>query len=116
MELEDKNYFSIGEVEKVTGVKSYILRYWEQEFRILRPARGTSGQRKYIRTDVDLILKIKDLLYIKGFTIAGTKKYLIEEKRKRKKELELDFGKETISVDLLRKAKKELEIIYNLLK
>ena len=116
MELDDKNYFSIGEAEKLTGVKPYILRYWEQEFRILRPARRTSGQRKYTRQDIGLILKIKELLYTKGLTTAGVKKFLIEEKRKRKKQPELEFGIETQSVDLLKKTKKELEIILDLLK
>jgi len=100
----------------LTGVKPYILRYWEQEFRILRPARRTSGQRKYTRQDIGLILKIKELLYTKGLTILGAKKFLIEEKRKRKKQPELEFTIEAQSVDLLKKTKKELEIILDLLK
>ena len=100
----------------MTGVKPYILRYWEQEFRILRPARRTSGQRKYTRQDIGLILKIKELLYTKGLTILGAKKFLIEEKRKRKKQPELEFTIEAQSVDLLKKTKKELEIILDLLK
>ncbi|MEW6557645.1 MAG: MerR family transcriptional regulator [Elusimicrobiota bacterium] len=116
MEIEDKNYFSIGEVEKITGVKPYILRYWEQEFRILRPARRSSGQRKYTHQDISLILRIKELLYTKGFTIAGAKRFLIEEKRKRKKQADLDFGRESVLIDTLKKTKKELQIILDLLK
>ncbi|MFH0948445.1 MAG: MerR family transcriptional regulator [Elusimicrobiota bacterium] len=116
MELDDKNYFSIGEANKLTGVKPYILRYWEQEFRLLRPARRTSGQRKYTKQDIDLILKLKELLYTKGLTIAGAKKFLIEEKRIRKKQPDLEFGVESQAVDLLRKTKKELEVIWDLLR
>ncbi|MFH1540854.1 MAG: MerR family transcriptional regulator [Elusimicrobiota bacterium] len=116
MELEDRNYFSIGAVEKLTNVKPYILRYWEQEFRILRPARRTSGQRKYIKQDIDLIMKIKDLLYIRKLTIAGVKKFLIEEKRINKKHPDSIFKKEMQLTDLLKKTKKELEITLDLLK
>ncbi|MBN1384277.1 MAG: MerR family transcriptional regulator [Elusimicrobia bacterium] len=116
MEAEDKNFYSIGDVERITGIKAYILRYWEQEFRILRPARRTSGQRKYTRTDIDLILKIKELLYTKEYTIAGAKKFLIEERRKRKKQTTLDFGKESVSADLVNKLKKELKEILEILK
>ena len=116
MELEDKNFFSIGDVEKFTNVKPYILRYWEQEFRLLRPSRRTSGQRKYTRQDIGLILKIKELLYTKGLKIAGAKKFLIEEKRNRKKQPTLEFGIETQSVELLKKTKKELESISDMLK
>lgn len=116
MELEDKNFHSIGAVERITGVKPYTLRYWEQEFRILRPARRTSGQRVYTRADIELILKIKELLYTKEYTITGAKKFLIEERRKRKKQTALDFGKESMSIDLVNKTKKELKEILEILK
>lgn len=116
METDDKNFHSIGDVERITGVKPYILRYWEQEFRILRPARRTSGQRVYTRADIELIIKIKELLYIREYTIAGAKKFLIEERRKRKKQPALDFGKESISIDLVNKTKKELKEILEILK
>ena len=116
MELEDKNYFSIGDVEKLTGVKPYILRYWEQEFRILRPARGVSGQRRYTGQDVALISKIKELLYTNGLTILGVRKFLIDERRKKKRQLGLDFAVETRAIETLKKTKKDLEAIIDLLK
>jgi len=116
METEDKTFFSIGEVEKITGVKQHTLRYWESAFRIVRPARRTSGQRKYTKEDIAHIAKIKNLLYDKGYTVLGAKKTLIEEKRKLQKQPELEFGKETSAQNMLKKTKKELEAILNILR
>ena len=116
MEIEDKNFFSIGEIEKKTGVKQHTLRYWETAFRILRPARRTTGQRRYTKEDIAHIAKIKSLLYDKGYTILGAKKALIEEKRKLQKQPELEFGKETSAQNMLKKTKKELDAILNILR
>ena len=116
MEIEDKKFFSIGEVEKITGVKQHTLRYWESAFRILRPARRTTGQRKYTKEDIAHIEKIKDLLYKKGYTVLGAKKTLIEEKRKRQKQPELEFDKESNAQNILKKTKKELEAVLNILR
>ncbi len=69
-------FFKIGEVAKITGVKPYILRYWESEFPHLRPSKGRSQHRLYRRKDVEDILRIKGLLYDEKFTIAGAKKML----------------------------------------
>lgn len=74
--IPDKRYFRIGEVSALTGVESYVLRYWETEFPKIKPARSRSGQRLYKKRDIELILEIKDLLYQKKFTIAGARKYL----------------------------------------
>ena len=84
LSIPDKEFFTIGEVSRITDVPAYVLRYWESEFRILRPARRVSGQRKYIKNDVARILRVKDLLYIKKFTIAGAKKHLLSEKKSSK--------------------------------
>ncbi|MEW6619047.1 MAG: MerR family transcriptional regulator [bacterium] len=81
--FKNKLFFSIGEVSQLTDVKSYILRYWESEFDLLSPEKTETGQRRYRKKDIDLILKIKDLLYKEGYTIAGAKRYL---KRKQFKE------------------------------
>jgi DNA-binding transcriptional MerR regulator len=78
-EIPDKRYFRIGEVSAITGLESYVLRYWETEFPKIKPARSRSGQRLYKRRDVELILQIKDLLYQKKFTIAGARRYLQKE-------------------------------------
>ena len=116
MEPGEKTYYGIGEVEEKTGVRQHTLRYWESEFRIIRPARRTSGQRKYTQEDINLILKIKKLLYEKGFTVAGAKKTLIEEKKKLRIQPELEFGKEHSAQNVLRKAKKELESVLSILR
>jgi DNA-binding transcriptional MerR regulator len=74
--LPDKLYFRIGEVSALTKTKPYVLRYWETEFPMLRPAKSKSGHRHYRRQDVVLVLKIKNLLYDKGFTIEGARREL----------------------------------------
>lgn len=70
----EKLYYRIGEVSRITGLKPHVLRYWESEFRVIKPHKEGSFQRLYRRKDLDLILKIKKLLYEEGFTIAGAKK------------------------------------------
>lgn len=75
-ELPDKLYFRIGEVSKLTGVKPYVLRYWETEFPQLRPRKGGTNQRLYPRKEVELILEIKRLLYDNRYTIEGARKYI----------------------------------------
>jgi len=75
-EAPDKRYFRIGEVSRITGVKPYVLRYWESEFRWMAPQKSRSKQRLYRRRDIDMILLIKKLLYEQRFTIAGARKKL----------------------------------------
>lgn len=71
-----KLYYRIGEVAGIVGVEPHVLRYWETEFRSIRPQKSRKGQRIYSRRDVDRLLKVKDLLYTHGFTIAGARKKL----------------------------------------
>ena len=75
-ELETKDYFSIGDVKRITGVPEYSVRYWESEFNLIRPVRLPSGHRRYSRADVYTILKIKDLIYKHKLTLEGAKKQL----------------------------------------
>ena len=77
-QIPDKLYFKIGEVSKLAEVAPHVLRYWESEFNSIRPKRATSKQRLYRREDVELILVIKNLLHVQGYTIAGARK-LIQE-------------------------------------
>lgn len=77
--LGDKLYFKIGEVARIVGVKPYVLRYWETEFSILKPGKTRSKHRLYRRRDVELLLRIKDLLHTRRFTIEGARKKLREE-------------------------------------
>ena len=82
-QIPDKLFFKIGEVAQLTGTKPHVLRYWEREFKMLRPAKGESGQRIYRRKDVELIFSIKKLLYEENFTIAGAKKQLQKKRSPR---------------------------------
>ena len=74
--IPDKFYFKIGEVSEIADLPPYVLRFWESEFSRIRPKRSDSGQRLYRKKDIELILKIKHLLYEKNFTIKGAKKHL----------------------------------------
>src|SRR5580765_8515972 len=74
----DDRLYKIGEVCKIADVQPYVLRYWETEFPSLAPNKSGGGQRLYSRREIDIILRIKQLLYSEGFTIAGAKKKLEE--------------------------------------
>jgi DNA-binding transcriptional MerR regulator len=78
--IPDKLYFKIGEVKNITGVEPHVLRYWESEFKIIRPQRASSKQRLYRRVDVENILTIKKLLYEDGYTVPGARKFLTTKK------------------------------------
>ena len=80
-EIPDKLYFRIGEVETITEVPAYVLRYWESEFKLLRPKKNPAGQRLYRKKDVELVLRIKSLLYDERLTLEGAKKRLRNESR-----------------------------------
>src|SRR5207247_4108190 len=75
-QIPDKLFFKIGEVCEIVGVEAYVLRFWETEFPFLAPQKSKSGHRVYKRKDVDLVLKVKELLYDRGFTIAGARRQL----------------------------------------
>ena len=72
----EKLYYSISEVSKITGLKQYVLRYWETEFPSLRPKKNRAGNRTYRQSEIDTILSIKDLLYIQKYTIDGARERL----------------------------------------
>ena len=76
-ELPPKLFFRIGEVAGLVGVEPHVLRYWEREFRSIRPTKSAKGQRVYSRKDVENLLRVRDLLYRDGFTIAGARKRLL---------------------------------------
>jgi DNA-binding transcriptional MerR regulator len=77
--IPNKFFFRIGEVSKLTGVEPHVLRYWETEFKSLRPKKNKAGQRVYKKKDVLLVLSIKELLYKQKYTIAGAKKRIDAE-------------------------------------
>jgi DNA-binding transcriptional MerR regulator len=75
--IPSKLYFRIGEVAELVGVEPHVLRYWEREFRTIRPTKSAKGQRVYSRRDVENLMRVRELLYREGFTIAGAKKRLL---------------------------------------
>ena len=76
---QEGELYRIGEVSRLTNLKPFVLRYWETEFPMLQPVKSANGHRLYRQEDVDLVLKIKRLLYDEGFTIAGARRHLREE-------------------------------------
>jgi DNA-binding transcriptional MerR regulator len=74
----EKAVYRIGEVSRLTGTKAFVLRYWETEFPMLQPVKSPSGHRLYRKQDVEMVLRIKRLLYDEGFTIAGARRHLRE--------------------------------------
>ena len=76
IKIPDKLYFKIGEVSEISGLPSHVLRFWESEFKRIKPRRTDAGQRSYTRKDIETILEIKHLLYDKKFTLEGARNYL----------------------------------------
>jgi DNA-binding transcriptional MerR regulator len=81
---DDKTYFRIGEVSRITGLEPYVLRYWESEFPQIRPRRADSNQRTYRKKDLEIIMEIKRLLYDERLTIEGARKKLKQKLKKKK--------------------------------
>src|SRR5205085_11463986 len=79
--IPEKLFFKIGEVCEITGIQAHVLRYWESEFPMLAPQKNRAGQRTYRKRDVEMVLRIKELLYEDQYTIAGAKKKLHSELR-----------------------------------
>ena len=88
--IPDKLYFRISEVGKLTALEPYVLRYWESEFKLIKPIRTKSRHRLYRRKDLEILFEIKKLLYEEQYTIAGAKKRLEEIAREEKKDLEIN--------------------------
>ncbi len=103
--LPAKRYFTIGEVSELCGVKAHVLRYWEQEFPQLKPAKRRGNRRYYQRHDVMMVRQIRSLLYEEGFTIGGAR-------------LKLSGGEtktDTQSTQVIRQMRQELEELHSLL-
>jgi DNA-binding transcriptional MerR regulator len=112
--IPDKLYFKIGEVAEITGVKPYVLRYWESEFKMVNPSKSRSRQRLYRKSDVELIFRIKELLYEERYTINGARKKLKELGYGRISQPELQFEK-VEKKSALDKVIQELKEIQDLL-
>lgn len=84
-EIPDRLFFRIGDVGELADVEPYVLRFWETEFPQLSPKKTSSGQRRYRRKDVAMVLEIKRLLYDEGYTIAGARKVLRERSKNKRR-------------------------------
>lgn len=113
-QIPDKFHFKIGEVSRILGVKPYVLRFWETEFRIT-PAKNQSQHRVYKRQEVETLLEIKRLLYEERFTIEGARMKLKEQLKDRQKQLKLDLAENPYRATL-RHVKKDLARIKAILK
>jgi len=91
--FNERLYYRIGEVSQITGLKPHVLRYWESEFKIIKPYKKNSLQRLYRKKDLGLILKIKKLLYEDGFTIAGAKKKIRDLEKMENRQLQIGLVK-----------------------
>ncbi|MDH7499301.1 MAG: MerR family transcriptional regulator [candidate division NC10 bacterium] len=110
----DKLFYRIGEASRLTGVPSYVLRYWETEFEILHPQKSRSGQRLYRRRDLETILQIKELLYGEGFTIAGAKSRVRTQGEKRESFREENERKEILrSLRVIREGLQEIALLLS---
>lgn len=103
--IPDKLYFGIGEVAKLCDIKTHVLRYWEEEFESLAPVKRRGNRRFYQHKDVVLIRRIRELLYIQGFTIEGAKTQLLSSTEKNTDR----------SVAFLKKIVENLEVVLHTL-
>lgn len=116
-DIPDKLYFRIGEVSDLVGVEPHVLRYWETEFPTVGPKKSGTGHRMYRRKEVELLLKIKYLLYEKKYTIEGARQYLQSEARLNKKKRSAPVEqRDLFSGEALPEIRKELAAILKLLK
>ncbi len=107
---ENKRFFRIGEVSRIIGVQPYVLRFWENEFSEIRPARADSNQRTYQRKDLETLVEVKRLLYEEKLTIEGAKKRLREQRKRR-----AAAGQGPHAPGLILEIKTELEQILSIL-
>ncbi len=109
--ITEKIYYKIGEVAEVAGVRTSVLRFWESEFPFLKPVKSGSGQRLYSKNEVDLVLQVKNLLYVEKFTIEGVKKRITSKGKLIKNEdvVDADYSK------VLQTVRHELKVIRDLL-
>src|SRR5262249_46540604 len=113
--IPDKLFFRIGEVAELTAVPPYVLRYWESEFKLLRPRKNHAGQRVYRKGDIELVLRIKRLLYEDRLTLEGAKKRLLSEARSRVEQLDLP-GPDPHTLEVRRGIRGHLEDMRRILR
>jgi DNA-binding transcriptional MerR regulator len=116
-DIPDKLYFRIGEVSRLCDLPAYVLRFWESEFPQLKPHKGGTGQRLYRRRDVEMVLRIKSLLYNEGYTIPGARQVFKSELRHKEPQLALDIDEAAPGAPSkqLRKLQKDLRDLHAML-
>ena len=114
-EVREKTYYTISEVAEKLQVRPHVLRYWETQFPMLRPRKGRSGSRMYRERELELLQRIRTLLYDKGFTLKGARRRLRLEQRKETGESQLGLGIESPWVEGLSQIREELEEIREIL-
>ena len=108
-------YYSISEVSDLVGVKPHVLRYWETQFKMLRPKKGRGGARMYRKRDVETLFEIKQLLYDQRFTIAGARRRILDGKSEEREQIELPFSK-LDREEMVRALRKDMEGLLTLLR
>ncbi len=111
--IPDKLYFRIGEVATLCHLPTYVLRFWESEFSQLKPVKSSTGQRMYRKRDVESVVRIKQLLYQQGFTIAGARQHLQAETKADKTQAAIPFPSQPLPE--LQHIRQGLREILNLL-
>ena len=107
--IPDKLYFRIGEVATLCRLPAYVLRFWESEFPQLKPVKSSTGQRMYRKRDVESVLRIKQLLYEEGFTIAGARQQLRAEAKPDKTQATIPFpSQSTADIQHIRQGLREI--------
>ena len=94
----NKMFYRVGEVGQLVGVESYVLRYWEKMFPQLRPEKDEAGQRVYTKSDIDTVLRIRNLLYEERYTIDGARKKLKEERKSKSKNTNSEDAQKLLAV------------------
>ena len=111
--LPDKEFFNVGETARITQVPPHTLRYWETHVGFLRPARRTSGHRRYSRADIETILQIKDFIERRKMTVAGARRALIDARKGTKTEEGSEAGASNSTLKLLREVRKEIDLMVS---
>ena len=110
-----KLYYSISEVSDLVGVKPHVLRYWETQFKMLRPRKGRGGARMYRKRDIEVLFDIKQLLYDQRFTIAGARRKILDDRQDERDQIELPFSR-LDREETIRALKKDMESLLAMLK
>jgi DNA-binding transcriptional MerR regulator len=112
---KEKLYYRIGEAAKILEIEKHVIRYWEKEFEI-DTHRSSAGQRMYRRTEIDVLRKIKSLIYDEGYTIQGAKKFLFPTKEPQTNQTESQVKQNAAFRELLRDIKRELQDVQSIVR